>query len=130
MAGPDSSYSSFVIHMFWNVESEARIEPPIQTEYFLSGGAITLIFIVGGASWIISFSNLVLIPGYIDVPPDKTMFPYKSFLISTSHFMIELDFVSWIPLHSIPKNDGWKRASGNLILSFPIVMTCQSGNSI
>ena len=60
---------------FGNVESEARIEPPIQTEYFLSGGAMTLIFIVGGANWIISFSNLVLMPGYIDVPPDKTMFP-------------------------------------------------------
>ena len=51
---------------------------------------MTLIFIVGGASWIISFSSRVLMPGYIDVPPDRTMFPYNSFLRSTSHFMIEL----------------------------------------
>jgi hypothetical protein len=27
-----------------------KIEPPIHTEYFLSGGAMTLIFIVDGAS--------------------------------------------------------------------------------
>ena len=46
----NSSYSSFVIHVFWNVECEARIEPPTQTEYFRSGGAMTLIFIVGCAS--------------------------------------------------------------------------------
>ncbi len=36
MAGPDSSYSSFEIHICWNVESEAKIEPPIQTEYLRS----------------------------------------------------------------------------------------------
>jgi hypothetical protein len=29
-------------HKFWNVESEARIEPPIQTEYLRSGGATIL----------------------------------------------------------------------------------------
>jgi hypothetical protein len=31
--GPDSSYSCFEIHICWKVESEARMEPPIQTEY-------------------------------------------------------------------------------------------------
>jgi len=31
------------------VEREARIDPPIQTEYFLSGGAMILILIVDGA---------------------------------------------------------------------------------
>jgi hypothetical protein len=36
MAGPDSSYSSFEIHICWKVESDARIEPPIQTEYLRS----------------------------------------------------------------------------------------------
>jgi len=36
MEGPDSSYSSLEIHICWKVESEARMEPPIQTEYFLS----------------------------------------------------------------------------------------------
>jgi hypothetical protein len=40
MAGPTSSYSCLEHHMFWKVLKEARIEPPIQTEYFLSGGAM------------------------------------------------------------------------------------------
>jgi len=46
MDGPHSSYSCLVIHICWKVEREARMEPPIQTEYFLSGGAIILILMV------------------------------------------------------------------------------------
>ena len=88
ISGPDSANSSLATCMFWNVESEARIEPPIQTEYFRAG-AMSLIFIVGGASWII-FSRRVLMPGYIVFPPDRMMFPYRSLRMSTSHFMIEL----------------------------------------
>ena len=49
MEGPDSSYSSLEIHICWNVDKEARMEPPIQTEYFLSGGATTLTLMVDGA---------------------------------------------------------------------------------
>ena len=37
------------IHICWKVDREARIEPPIHTEYLLSGGATTLTFIVEGA---------------------------------------------------------------------------------
>ena len=33
MAGPDSSYSCLEIHICWKVERDARMEPPIQTEY-------------------------------------------------------------------------------------------------
>ena len=33
MAGPDSSYSCLEIHICWKVDNEARMEPPIQTEY-------------------------------------------------------------------------------------------------
>jgi hypothetical protein len=33
---------------FWNVLKEARILPPIQTEYFLSGGATILTFMLAG----------------------------------------------------------------------------------
>jgi len=33
------------------VAREAKIEPPIHTEYFLSGGALILIFIVGGITY-------------------------------------------------------------------------------
>lgn len=40
MDGPASSYSCLLIHICWKVEREARIEPPIQTEYLRSGGAM------------------------------------------------------------------------------------------
>ena len=33
MEGPDSSYSCFEIHICWKVDREARMDPPIQTEY-------------------------------------------------------------------------------------------------
>ena len=74
MDGPDSSYSCFEIHICWKVLRLARIDPPIQTEYFLSGGAIIFIFMVEGASAVISFCILSAIPGYIVVPPDNTEF--------------------------------------------------------
>merc|ERR1719394_240943 len=48
------------------------------------------IFIVDGARAVISFCILSAIPGYMVVPPDKTVLAYKSFLMSTSHFMMEL----------------------------------------
>ena len=50
MPGPDSSYSCFEHQRFWKVLREAKIEPPIQTEYLRSGGAVTLTLIVDGAS--------------------------------------------------------------------------------
>merc|ERR1712124_130391 len=57
MVGPDSSYSCFEIHICWNVLRDDRMEPPIHTEYFRSGGATTLIFIVDGAR---AVSSLVM----------------------------------------------------------------------
>lgn len=42
MAGEFSSYSFLVIHIAEKVGSDARMEPPIQTEKRLSGGAETL----------------------------------------------------------------------------------------
>merc|ERR1712240_555833 len=129
MEGPHSSYSCLEIHICWKVEREARMEPPIQTEYFLSGGAIILILMVDGARAVISFCIRSAIPGYVVVPPDMTVLAYRSFLMSTSHFMMELWVVSWIPQASIPRKEGWKRASGHLNLSLPMVMTCPSGSS-
>src|SRR4051812_16190708 len=70
MEGPLSSYSCFEIHICWKVESEARMEPPIQTEYLRSGGAMILTFIEDGASAVISFCMRSEIPGYMVVPPD------------------------------------------------------------
>ena len=124
----------------------------------------TLIFIVLGARDVISFCILSAMPGYMVVPPDSTVLAYRSLRISTSHFMMELKVVSWIPQDSIPgevqdvirskcslytlvvmaymclhgycakhtnlpRKEGWKRASGHLNLSFPMVMTCPSGSS-
>uniref|UniRef100_A0A4Q8K9X0 U40-Nephitoxin-Nsp1a_1 n=1 Tax=Nephila sp. SGP-2016 TaxID=1905176 RepID=A0A4Q8K9X0_9ARAC len=88
-----------------------------------------LIFMVLGARAVISFCIRSAIPGYMVVPPERTVLAYKSLRISMSHFMMELNVVSWIPQDSIPKKDGWKRASGQRNLSLPMVMTCPSGNS-
>merc|ERR1712223_435618 len=90
------------------------MDPPIHTEYFLSGGAMILILMVDGAKAVISFCILSAIHGYMVVPPDMTVLAYKSLRMSTSHFMMELYVVSWTPQDSIPKKDGWKRASGAL----------------
>uniref|UniRef100_H2ZDQ7 Uncharacterized protein n=1 Tax=Ciona savignyi TaxID=51511 RepID=H2ZDQ7_CIOSA len=49
------------------------MEPPIHTEYFLSGGAMILIFMVLGARAVISFCILSAIPGYMVVPPERTL---------------------------------------------------------
>ena len=65
MEGPHSSYSCFEIHICWNDESDARIDPPIHTEYFLSAGAITLVFMVEGTILSNSFFILSAIPGNI-----------------------------------------------------------------
>merc|ERR1712112_623168 len=90
MDGPASSYSALVIHIAWKVEREAKMEPPIQTEYFLSGGAMILIFMVDGARAVISFCIRSAIPGYMVVPPERTVLAYRSLRMSTSHFMMEL----------------------------------------
>lgn len=54
------------------------MDPPIHTEYFLSGGAMILIFMVDGARAVISFCILSAIPGYMVVPPDSTVLAYRS----------------------------------------------------
>ncbi len=59
--------------MVWKVESELKMDPPIQTKNFLSAGATTLIFMVDGANAVISLLNLSGIPGYMVVPPLITM---------------------------------------------------------
>ena len=66
------------------------MEPPIHTEYFLSGGAMILIFIVGGAKAVISFCIRSAMPGYMVLPPESTVLAYRSLRMSTSHFMMEL----------------------------------------
>ena len=48
--GPDSSYSSLEIHMSAKVESELKMEAPIQTLYLRSGAAWTETRNVDGAN--------------------------------------------------------------------------------
>ena len=55
------------------VEREARMEPPIQAENFLSGGAMMKIFIVLGARAVSYFCNRSAKPGNMVEPPDRTM---------------------------------------------------------
>merc|ERR1712222_293257 len=112
IVGPDSSYSPLEIHICWNVLSEERIEPPIHTEYFRSGGATTLIFIVEGANDVSSFVMRSPMPGNMVVPPESTTFEYRSFRMSTSHFIIDWNVVSCIPDASFPTGLGWKSTSG------------------
>ncbi len=71
MLGPFSSYSALAIHIAWKVESEAKMDPPIQTEYFRSGGATTLIFILWGARFVISFCIRSEMPANMVVPACK-----------------------------------------------------------
>merc|ERR1711877_6965 len=129
MVGPLSSYSPFEIHNCWKVLNEERMEPPIHTEYFRSGGATTLIFIVEGASAVSSFVMRSPMPANIVVPPESTTFEYKSLRMSTSHFMIDWNVVSWIPLASLPTKLGWNSTSGQRKRSLPTVMMLPSGSS-
>merc|ERR1719269_252697 len=129
IVGPDSSYSCFEIHICWKVLSEDRMDPPIHTEYFRSGGAITLIFIVDGARAVNSFVMRSPMPVNIVVPPDSTTLAYRSFRISTSHFIMDWNVVSWIPLASFPTKLGWNRTSGHRKRSLPTVMIFPSGSS-
>merc|ERR1719213_196871 len=129
MVGPDSSYSPLEIHICWNVDRELKMDPPIHTEYFLSGGATTLIFMVEGANAVNSLVMRSPMPANIVVPPDSTTLPYRSLRMSTSHFMMDWNVVSWMPLASLPTKLGWKSTSGQRKRSLPTVIMFPSGNS-
>merc|ERR1712093_583031 len=129
IVGPDSSYSPFEIHICWKVLKDDKIDPPIHTEYLRSGGAMTLIFIVDGARAVSSLVMRSPIPWNIVVPPESTTLAYRSLRISTSHFMIDWNVVSWIPLASFPMKLGWNRTSGQRKRSLPTVMMFPSGSS-
>ena len=76
--GPDSWYFSLEIHICWKVLGEDKIVPPISTEYFRSGGATTLVFLVEGANAVKSFVMLKPIPWNVIVPPENTTSAHKS----------------------------------------------------
>merc|ERR1712083_929681 len=129
ICGPLSSYSSFEIHISWNEESEDRMLPPIQTEYFLSGGATTFTLIEAGAIAVISLLSRWSMFGNMVLPPLRTALRYRSRRMSTSHFMIDSYVNLWIPSDSLPTKLGLNRTSEQRNLSAPTVMICPSGNS-
>ena len=52
-----------------------------------------LIMMVEGPRAVIFFCMWSVMPGYMLVPPDLTVLAYRSFLMSTSHSMMELKVV-------------------------------------
>lgn len=78
----------------------------------LWGEAVILVFTVLGARATISFCIQSTVPGYIVLPPERMVLAYRSLRISTLHFMTELNVVSWIPLDSVPRKEGWKWLQG------------------
>ena len=72
---------------------------------------------------------LSAIPGNMVVPPERTMFAYRSFLMSTSHFMMVMNVHSWMPEASRPMKEGWKRTSAQRKRSAPRTMMFPSGSS-
>ena len=121
--GPVSSYSDLLIHMFWNVEREDRIDPPIQTKNFLSCWATTFTLIVAGAKAVIYLLNLSGIPVNIVVPPLMTILEKSYFRTSISHFDIDWYVSSWIPGISFPMFKGLNKASGHLNFWLPTWIT-------
>lgn len=77
------------IHMAVNVPRLLKIEPPIQVKNFLSAGPTTLILVPAGMSVVNYLLSLYGVPGNMVDPPLNTMFEYRSFLTSKSHFIID-----------------------------------------
>lgn len=86
---PFSMNSDFEIHIAVNVANELKIDPPIQAKNFLYAGSVTFIFVPGGTNDPSSFESLSPVPGKFVDPPLKTMFVYKSFRTSRSHFIMD-----------------------------------------
>lgn len=115
--------------MFWKEDSELKIDPPIQTKNLRSWGAKIFTFIVGGLKFVIYLLSLSEIPGNIVDPPLKTTFENKSFLISTSDFIIDWWIISWSPGIYLPINNGLNKDYGHLKSWFPILTFWPSGSS-
>ena len=78
----------------WNVLREDKIDHPIDSECFLSGGANTMIFIVGVARR--QFFRHAPIPSNMVVPLDNTTLAYKVLRMSTSHFRKKCRGLRWL----------------------------------
>lgn len=82
---PESAYSSTVTNMVSNVESDAKMEPPIQGDRSRLSGARSLrIF---GLSPLNSFSNRGTNPDSLVEPPERTMLRWHMSCTSESHLV-------------------------------------------
>jgi hypothetical protein len=89
MLTPFSINYDLDIHMAVNVPKLLKIDPPIQVKNFLYTGPTTLVWVPAGTSFYNSFLSLWGVPGNIVEPPLNTIFSYKSFLTSKSHFIMD-----------------------------------------
>lgn len=89
-------------HILRKVDKEARMDPPIQVEYFRSGGAYILIFVSLDVDFLNSDNNLSPNPLKSVEPPDKRIFEYKDERRSMSTFEIELQIIWCSPRDSLP----------------------------
>lgn len=105
---------------FLNVLNPAKILPPIQVEYFLSGGAKILILISFTANLCTSCNSLSPKPLVKVLPPERTIFPNSDFRKSRSVRLIASTTIWWIPGYSRPIISGSKRISGARNRSAPI----------
>lgn len=101
-AAPPSLYSFFFMYIGSKLSKLLNMLPPIQTDNFLYGGEIILIFIVEGARATISLVSLLSSYLNIEEPPAMTILPYNSFLTSMSHFEIDWKVLSCNPGNSFP----------------------------
>lgn len=117
---PSSSISFFVTHILLKALRDETVAPPIQHENFLLLGAIKVNFISFGANFYMLLCNLSANPVNNVVPPAIIIDPYKVFLKSISHFLIEFVTISWIPGYSSPILSGENRISVALYFSLEI----------
>ena len=85
-----------------------KVDPPIHTEYFHSGGATTMSFIVNGANTVSSFVMRSILSCNMFVPLGNTALAYDSLRMYTSSFML-----LWpvkLAGATLPRNgNGWHR---------------------
>ena len=102
--GANSLYHCLLIHICLKVDSEARMETPIHTEYLCSGGAIILDLHGAGCEGGDFLLHPSVIPGYT-VPLDSTVLACTSLQMSTSHFITELK-VDWVDATGFHAQEG------------------------
>lgn len=97
ISGPFSSYSCLWIHMLWNDDSEAKMEPPTHVIFLRSGFAQTLILVMGKANLAtIDFSRSGRYGNSV-LPPVNSMLLYITPRYSTQQASHALCTILWIP---------------------------------